>query len=548
MPKEITNIPVASRTFKGLSDIGYTFESAVADLLDNSITQGEAKNIIIIYDKDYDGLYLRIFDDGNGMSRNKMFDAMTIGSSADDYKEGDLSKYGLGMKTASLSQCNVLTVLSKSKDTPETSFSWNMQVVKTKGWKVLEYDRDETLERRDREITRISELIGELEIFNSNTWTLVCWDALERHEQEYYSKKTEQAKDKYIAKKLDILTIYLRTVFHRFLSGENNTSKIKIFLNGERLKPFDPFCRNEKNCIVDPFYNNEGVFLFNNDKINPVEITRYILPTKEGELGFTNQKEWKEAAGYLSWNDAQGYYVYRNNRLIHFGGWLGTKAKDEHDKLARISIDLDDSHDLFFKLDVKKSSIQLWDDFRNHLIENVNKDYIKRARTRYNKAERKIPFVTNKLRNNTEKVNKLSEDLVKTNEIQVSEKPTEYGTQIQVSNPSGGFSEKDLIYRQLDPKLRITHSDFGTEVNFWKMVPGPGNYFQVLLNESHPFYEKIYMKAAENKIATSSVDALLYSLAFIELRFKTEDNRSLFLEINEVASDILMRIIEKNLL
>jgi len=80
------------------------------------------------------------------------------------------------------------------------------------------------------------------------------------------------------------------------------------------------------------------------------------------------------------------------------------------------------------------------------------------------------------------------------------------------------------------------------------MVPGPGNYFQILINESHPFYEKVYLKAVNNKIATSSVDALLYSLAFIELRFKTENNRSLFLEINEVASDILKRVIEKNLL
>ena len=259
-------------------------------------------------------------------------------------------------------------------------------------------------------------------------------------------------------------------------------------------------------------------------------------------------RKWKEASGYLNWNDAQGYYVYRNNRLIDFGGWFYTKAKDEHDKLARVSIDITDDHDKFFKLDVKKSSIQFSDDFKTHLIEKVNKDYIQRARTRYKKAEKNIPIVTNKMRTNTTKVGDLSKDLVTNNEISVQEKTSSEGTNIYVENPSGGFSEKDLLYRELDPNLQILTKDFGNDENFWKMVPGPGNYFQILINESHPFYEKVYLKAVNNKIATSSVDALLYSLAFIELRFKTENNRSLFLEINEVASDILKRVIEKNLL
>jgi hypothetical protein len=548
MPKEVTNTPVAARTFRGLSDIGYTFESAVADLLDNSITQGEAKNIIINYDRAEKGLYLRVFDDGNGMSREKLFDAMTIGSSSEDYKEGDLSKYGFGMKTASLSQCRELTVVSKSASSPISAFSWNMEVVEKKGWKVLEYNPEEADILKRVELERITDIIGKTDILENPTWTMVSWDLLEMQEKEYISKKTEHAKDKYISNKIDILTIYLRTVFHRFLEGKLVKNKINIFLNGNKLKPFDPFCRKEKNTIVDPFYNNEGTFQFKDDSIPPIFITRYILPTKEGELGFSNLRKWKEAAGYLKWNDAQGYYVYRNNRLIDFGGWFSTKAKDEHDKLARVSIDLTDDHDKFFKLDVKKSSIQFSDDFKIHLKERVNKDYISRARTRYKKGEKNIPVVTNNIRNKPTKVSNLSSDLVRQNEIRVHERTDLNGTNVLVDNPSGGFSEKELLYRELDPKLQIITRDFGSDENFWKMVPGPGNYFQVLINESHPFYEKVYLKAVNNKIATSSVDALLYSLAFIELRFKTENNRSLFLEINEVASDILKRVIEKNLL
>lgn len=548
MPKEITNTPVAIRTLRGLSDIGYTFESAVADLIDNSISQGEAKNILINYDRAENGLYLKVFDDGTGMSRDILFDAMTIGSGKENYKKGDLSKYGFGMKTASLSQCKELTVISKSSGAAITAFSWNMDVVKNKGWKVLEFDKEEseTLSIAQKEM--IKDTIGKNDILDSLTWTMVCWDSMEMQDNEYLSKKTEHAKDKFFAKKINTLSIYLRTVFNRFLQGENTKHTIKIFLNGEKLKPFDPFCRHEKNTIEDLFLDNKGAFEFNDKSIPPIIIKRYILPTKQGELGFSNLKKWKEACGYLKWNDAQGYYVYRNNRLIDFGGWFGTKAKDEHDKLARVSIDLTEAHDKFFKLDVKKSSIQFSDDFKFHLTERVNKDYIQRARTRYKKAEKLISLVTNKMRTNTNKVNNLSKDLVRINEISVVEKPIQGGSEIYINNPGGGFSEKDLLYRELDPKLQILTRDFGNDENFWKMVPGPGNYFQILINESHPFYEKIYLKAKNNKIATSSVDALLYSLAFIELRFKTENNRNLFLEINEVASDILKRVIEKNLL
>lgn len=548
MPQEITNLPNAGRTFKGLADIGYTFESSVADLLDNSITQGEASNIHVLYDRSVNGFFLRIIDDGKGMSDKKLYEAMTIGSSADNYKKGDLSKYGFGMKTASMSNCNILTVISKETKKDIAAYSWDMEILKEKGWKVLKYSTNEIKARLKLEKELLGDIIGSITLFESNSWTMVCWDNLETQETEYLSKRTEQARDRFAAKNIDTLTIFLRTVFHRFLSGENHARRINIYINGKKLKPFDPFCRNESNTTVDVFYNNEGVFEFDSNKKDKVIITRYILPTKEGELGFSNLNSWKEAAGYLNWNDAQGYYVYRNNRLIDFGGWFGTKGKDEHDKLARVSIDLTDEHDKYFTLDVKKTSVQFQDQFRHYLQETVNKSYIKRAKERYKKAEKKNPPVKNKIRDHKSKVKDLSTQLVKSNEITVTEKINKEGTILKVNNPSGEYSEKDLLYRELDPTNTIITTDFGNEENFWKMVPGPGNYFQILINESHPFYEKIYLKAAENKVATSSVDTLLYTLAFIELRFKTNENRALFLEINEVASDILKRVIDKNLL
>ena len=111
----------------------------------------------------------------------------------------------------------------------------------------------------------------------------------------------------------------------------------------------------------------------------PILIKRYILPTnpkKPGKFKFSSIQAWEEAKGVLSWNEAQGYYVYRNNRLINFGGWYRTKALDEHDKLARASIDLTEEHDDLFTLDIKRTRIQFPEAFRNHLIDNINKGFI----------------------------------------------------------------------------------------------------------------------------------------------------------------------------
>ena len=92
--------------------------------------------------------------------------------------------------------------------------------------------------------------------------------------------------------------------------------------------------------------------------------------------GYVFAETWEEAKGTKSWNEVQGYYVYRNNRLISWGGWYRTKTIDEHDKLARASIDLTSEHDDLFTLDVKKTRIQFPEELKNHLKDNVNSKFI----------------------------------------------------------------------------------------------------------------------------------------------------------------------------
>ncbi len=104
-------IPSARRLIKSLRDLGYDFRHAVADLIDNSIA---ARATIVTVEMRFNGedSWLRIADNGVGMNGSTITEAMRFGTER-DYEADELGKFGLGLKTASLSQCSRLTVASR---------------------------------------------------------------------------------------------------------------------------------------------------------------------------------------------------------------------------------------------------------------------------------------------------------------------------------------------------------------------------------------------------------------------------------------------------
>lgn len=546
MSQKILSIPAAKRTINALKDIGYELNSAVADIVDNSISRGKAKNIFIEFRLDFNGkLLLSIVDDGKGMDSRHLEEAMRIGSNNDDYGPGDLSKYGMGMKTASMSQAMKLTVFSKMSTSYRTAYSWDLHHVnKHDKWEIFKLAANEISDS----ISKLKKTISQTswKITNRNSWTLVLWEDLDKLQKSYDSYNSKITAIRFFERTTDELEIYLRLVFNRFISGEN-VKKTNIFLNETKLKSLDPFCRNEQHTKELPLSDKNGNYLIS-DQYPPIIIKRYVLPTnplKPGDYKFSSQDAWDEAKGNLSLNEAQGYYIYRNNRLIDWGGWFKTKKIDEHDKLARACIDLTDDHDDLFKVDVSKTHIQLPEELKNHLKDNVNAKFIAEAKKRYAGSENNKSLVKNAVREKSKKVDHLAAELIKQDNITVRRQSE---NSLVIKNQYGDKVSDDFTYKTLEIGHKIISMPFDDIKFFWKMVPNPNNEFQVLVNSDHPFYQFVYGDSEKDKKITAIMDAFLFTMSFIELKCITNNNELLFDQMKEVASSVLNKFIEENIL
>ena len=237
---------------ESLRDIGYSFESAVADIIDNSIT-AEATNINIYFDFQESKLFLAILDDGNGMNENELIEAMRPGSKnpLDERNKNDLGRFGLGLKTASFSQCRKLTVISSQNDKKNGAI-WDLDyVAKTEDWTLQLIDTNEL-----NDLYKFSEL--------KSNGTLVIWENTDRIIDDTLQNITEEI----IYEKMNLVEKHVSLVFHRFLKGSN---KINIFINGKNIEPFDPF---HTSHIATQELQEETINL-NNEKII---VKPYILP------------------------------------------------------------------------------------------------------------------------------------------------------------------------------------------------------------------------------------------------------------------------------
>ena len=531
--KTIESIPNAERTFEALRSLGYDLNSSVADIIDNSITERVgAKEISVIFKRRENRFICRIKDDGVGMKEQVLEEAMRIGTET-SYGEQDLGKFGMGMKTASLSHCDMLTVISKNKNAEIAGYRWDLSHVKgTKQWSLLQLNMKE-----------ISEILTEEGLAIPESGTIVFWDDLYLHDNEYKSYTSPKLAENYYFRILRDLKLHLRMVYHRFLDGSlGNQRTIKIDVNEDYLESWDPFCRNENNTIELNLTNNLSEFVIPEYK-KPIIIKGFVLPNKES---FSSEQAWEEAKGLLSWNDSQGYYIYRANRLIRFGGWHGTKAKDEHDKLSRISIDIDPLLDGLFRITVNKSKVQFPENLFNHLKNRVNRVVIKEAQKQYRKSGEK-PIVNNKFRKQEAKLTQVSKNLVEESHIK-TEKSRE-SDDIAVTNPSGSYLSnkiQEFLKYGTDKDFEVVCDNLDND-HLWKIVCNINEKFKVIINAKHPFYSKIYTSGT-NKALTSAIDALIFSLAFAELYNRNESNSNLFDTFKSVCSKALEKLTKGELI
>lgn len=325
--------PPAAAMIESLRAFGYTLPSAIADLIDNSISAG-ARNIWLKFEWDGSNSFISITDDGQGMSSSQLVKAMRPGSQnpLDDRAPSDLGRYGLGLKTASFSQCRRMTVCSQRDGGRKATRCWDLDYVNHTGeWRLLS---DVKAETRDR-LTQTN--------FNPSG-TVVLWELLDRLVSD--TETEDQAAQQRFLEMVDDVESHLSMVFHRFMTSRH---PLRIYINGNdensRVKPWDPFMENHSACQSFP---SEKIPF----KGTMVDVTGFVLPHHDK----LDKSEFEDAAGPNNWNAHQGFYVYRNKRLLVPGDWLGFGfAKEEHYKLARIRIDIPNSIDGEWNIDVKKS-------------------------------------------------------------------------------------------------------------------------------------------------------------------------------------------------
>lgn len=323
--------PGATELFESLRAFGYDLPTALADVLDNSIS-ANAKNIWI--DLHWTGRNSRILirDDGQGMNEARLIDAMRPGSASPltPREPQDLGRFGLGLKTASISQCRCLTVLTKSTGGVPAVRRWDLDYIastRTGEWRLL---KGEGLLSEDDAALLADQTSG----------TVLFWDRLDVLVGDV--EADDETAQRHFRERAEAVRDHLAMVFHRFLKGRG---AVKLHLNGRRIEPWDPFMEDSE--AVEPLPEDtlgRGA--------EQVQVKAFILPHHSR----ITAEEHSAAAGPRGWNDHQGFYIYRNRRLLVAGDWLGLgMQKEEHFKLARIRIDLPSTADLIWQIDVKKS-------------------------------------------------------------------------------------------------------------------------------------------------------------------------------------------------
>lgn len=339
--------PSASSLSESMRDLGYSLATAIADIVDNSIAAC-ATEIDIVCDLSRDNPTLLIKDNGHGMDEPELLDALKHGAGNPKHQrsETDLGRFGLGLKTASFSQCRQLTVVS-SKLSIRAGAEWDLDLVCEKDDWILSILEQHEIE----ELPYISEL--------PYTGTLVIWRNLDRLFEDQAGIK----RDEIVNEKLDLVEKHLGLVFHRFLAGEiRQYKKIIIRINGHQIQPFDPFCRKNKATQVLP---QEIVSVDGHD----VFIQPYILP-HHSKLTANEYEFYENRSSFIS---NQGAYVYRNGRLMAWGDWFRLVPKGEATKLARVQIDFPNALDESWTIDIKKSRARPPQDVRERLRQVIAK-------------------------------------------------------------------------------------------------------------------------------------------------------------------------------
>ena len=321
--------PRAGAMIEALRGLGYNTSTAIADIVDNSIAAGASS---VLVDFHWAGSTSRVLvvDDGSGMSASELERAMRLGERdpLEQRRHDDLGRFGLGLKTASFSQCRRLTVASR-KNLAASCLRWDLDEIAANGggeWELLEGPAAGSEDLPD--------------LLSASHGTLVAWEVLDRLVTPGFGEQD-------MLDLIDRVEAHLSMVFHRYIE---DPGRLRIIINGRDIRAWDPFLEDHSDTWSSP---EERIQTSSGD----VVVRGHVLPHRDRLA----PAAYEAAAGPDGWTAQQGFYVYRQDRLLLGGSWLNlgrgrTWTKEEAHRLARIRVDIGNAGDLDWKIDVRKST------------------------------------------------------------------------------------------------------------------------------------------------------------------------------------------------
>jgi hypothetical protein len=517
--ESIESIPDPGRTMEGLRDTGYNFETAVADLVDNSIA-AEASKVSIQVTRDFRGkIRLLISDNGIGMDQEGLIQAMQYGS-PERADLASLGKFGLGLKTASTAFCRQLSLISRpSGEAPARMVTWDLDhVIDTGRWLLQMSDEPD-----DEALSHLNALAPE------SAGTVVLWNKVDRLLGNYKDPSGKPA-GKALQKRCDELREHISMTYQRFLDKTDERARnVEVKLNGDPVEAWDPFRRGISELVAEDSPIVEGTG-------SGFQVRAYILPRREE---FPTDESAKQAK--LS-SDMQGLYIYREQRLIHAADWLGMFQKEPHSTLLRVEFSFDHKLDNAFHLDIKKSQIilgeQLWTWLRDQFLTAPRRE----ANRRYRQGQKK------EITKRSKGAHDASNNSIRNKEAEIG------GAQVNIQNPETGKVTVTNDRGTFQTNLKISSATKPGEVYVQPAEDvADGILFEpamieqhkaVRINTQHPYYHKVYVPNLKRSVTVQGMDSLLWAICSAELSATTDKTAEAFMDMRYEVTRILRKLVE----
>jgi hypothetical protein len=526
-PSSLVNHPDAARLITGLRDTGYDFYTASADIIDNSIAANASNIKIDVLLLDDGRKFVYFGDDGDGMTTKQLWEAMRYGAPKRPSAKS-LGKFGLGLKTASSACCKKFAVISRPDTSTELAkLAWDLDHVENiNKWEMLMEPVT------PEEIEKFEELCGP-------KGTLVVWSKCDKILGKVYDQPGGTQEQNALNTRKKNLRDHLAKVFQKYLDpGITEYPNVTIELDGNEIAPWNPFYPERSEQVLA---QKETVMEIESEDGTTAMATlkAWILPHSKDMTDDENKKFAKIS------NRSQGFYIYREGRMIFSEGWLGIfRSDDPHFSLLRAEFCFNHDLDHAFQVDVKKSRIifdpALEEELKKRLTGARNE-----ADRRYRRKEKAITSGTSLDHGSANK--SIDKAKLRTKKPTVTAADPVNG-EATLNNNRGTVKIKTPVQNNVSPdRLYIEEVTDIMDGNLWEpslRSVGDNNHITgVRLNKHHDFYPKVYLKAAASGYAIEGIDILLWALATAEFNNNNADLKAIFEDFREEVSSNLKKLL-----